>query len=150
LPTGTETFHTESRSFTTRDYRLFDIQHAVLPTKLPLHRFYEELVQTQQVLNMKHLGFAALRTLTWTVLKLLARGQTNFVRSLFSFHKVYNVEQQLADHQQPVRYEMRLPTATSSRSNLFVLHPASATQANHGEHGEHGEKEMERQTEEVL
>ena len=42
--------------FTTRDYRLFDIQHAVLPTKLPLSRFYQELVATQQVLNMKHLG----------------------------------------------------------------------------------------------
>ena len=31
--------------FTTRDYRLFDIQHAVLPTRLPLPEFYEELVQ---------------------------------------------------------------------------------------------------------
>ena len=29
---------------TTRDYRLFDIQHAVLPTKLPLGQFYRELV----------------------------------------------------------------------------------------------------------
>jgi magnesium-protoporphyrin IX monomethyl ester (oxidative) cyclase len=36
---GTETWHTESRSFTTRDYRLFDVQHAVLPTTLPLERF---------------------------------------------------------------------------------------------------------------
>src|SRR5579871_3614400 len=31
---GTETFMTDSRTFTTRDYRLFDIQHAVLPTKM--------------------------------------------------------------------------------------------------------------------
>ena len=53
---GTETWLTESRRLTTRDYRLFDIQHAVLPTTLPLPEFYEELVATQQVLNRKHLG----------------------------------------------------------------------------------------------
>ena len=39
---GTETWHTESRRFTTRDYRLFDVQHAVLPTRLPLPQFYGE------------------------------------------------------------------------------------------------------------
>ncbi len=33
---GTETWLTEQRRLQTRDYRLFDIQHAVLPTKLPL------------------------------------------------------------------------------------------------------------------
>jgi hopanoid C-3 methylase HpnR len=33
---GTEIWHTEARQLTTRDYRLFDIQHAVVPTKLPL------------------------------------------------------------------------------------------------------------------
>ena len=56
---GTESFVTNARTFTTRDYRLFDIQHAVLPTKLPLDRFYAELVKTQQVLNRKHLGARA-------------------------------------------------------------------------------------------
>src|SRR6267142_1737716 len=58
---GTESLHTESRRLTTLDYRLFDVQHAVLPTRLPLARFYEELVKTQSVLDRKHLGFAALR-----------------------------------------------------------------------------------------
>ncbi len=53
---GTETWHTESRRLTTRDYRLFDIQHTVLPTKLPLPEFYKELVETQRVLSRKHLG----------------------------------------------------------------------------------------------
>ena len=57
---GTETWLTESRRLTTLDYRLFDVQHAVLPTRLPLHRFYEELVKTQAVLARKHLGVAAL------------------------------------------------------------------------------------------
>ena len=37
--------------FVTRDYRLFDIQHCVVPTRLPLAEFYRELVETQQVLN---------------------------------------------------------------------------------------------------
>ena len=35
---GTETWHTEARRIQTRDYRLYDIQHAVLPTRLPLAR----------------------------------------------------------------------------------------------------------------
>ncbi len=58
---GTELWHTEQRSLMTLDYRLYDIQHAVLPTRLPLKRFYEKLVETQRVLNQKHLSFAALR-----------------------------------------------------------------------------------------
>jgi hopanoid C-3 methylase len=44
---GTETWLTEQRRLQTRDYRLFDIQHAVLPTKLPLDVFYRELLDTQ-------------------------------------------------------------------------------------------------------
>ena len=40
---GTESWHTEARHVTTRDYRLYDIQHAVLPTTLPLPEFYAEL-----------------------------------------------------------------------------------------------------------
>ena len=48
---GTESLPQQSGQLTTRDYRLFDIQHAVLPTRLPLAQFYEELVRTQQVLN---------------------------------------------------------------------------------------------------
>ena len=74
------------------------------------------------------LGFAALKTLTFTVAKLLIQGQTNFARSLFSFHKVYDPRLQLADHQQPVRYEMRLPEARdentpSMRDRLYVIPP---------------------------
>ena len=99
---GTETWHTESRHFATRDYRLFDVQHAVLPTGLPLARFYEELVRTQQVLNRKHLGLAALRHTFFLSARLLAQGQTNFVRMLWKFNSVYNPQRQLADHQRPV------------------------------------------------
>ncbi|WP_026610478.1 hopanoid C-3 methylase HpnR [Methylocaldum szegediense] len=106
---GTETWHTESRKLTTRDYRLFDIQHAVLPTRLPLPEFYKELVKTQQVLNMKHLGWEALKGTAGIVFRHLMRGQTNFLKSLWKFNSVFNPELQLADHRRPVKYEMSLP-----------------------------------------
>jgi hopanoid C-3 methylase HpnR len=133
---GTESFLTDAREFTTRDYRLFDIQHAVLPTKLPLHRFYEELVRTQQVLNKKHLGIAALKATAQISARLLLRGQTNFVKMLWKFSSVYNPKRQLADHAQPIKYEMNLPTVVSDQKKLdprklYVLPPNSkAAQAN--------------------
>lgn len=124
---GTETWLTESRSLTTRDYRLFDVQHAVLPTKLPLERFYAELVKTQQILNKKHLGVAALRDTFFLVCKLLAQGQTNFVRMLWKFNQVYNPKRQVADHQREVRYELPLPRPAPAgkldRRSLYIHRP---------------------------
>ena len=106
---GTETWLTESRKLTTRDYRMFDIQHAVLPTRLPLNEFYEELVKTQQVLNMKHLGWESLQGTAKIVGRHLLRGQTNFLKSLWKFNSVFNPALQMADHAQPVKYEMAPP-----------------------------------------
>jgi hopanoid C-3 methylase HpnR len=71
---GTESWHTESRKILTRDYRLFDIQHAVLPTRMPLPEFYAELVRTQQILNKKHLGWAALKSTATLAAGHLMRG----------------------------------------------------------------------------
>ncbi len=119
---GTEIWHTESRRLTTRDYRLFDIQHAVVPTTLPLDRFYEELVRTQAVINRKHLGlrtaFGAARILGRNLL----HGQTNFARMLWKFNQVYNPRRQLADHGMPVRYELPLPRPVDvgDRRQLYV------------------------------
>ncbi|MET0484701.1 MAG: hopanoid C-3 methylase HpnR, partial [Candidatus Rokuibacteriota bacterium] len=98
---GTEIWHTESRRLTTLDYRLFDVQHAVLPTRLPLARFYEELVKTQAVLHRKHLGVAALRKTASAAAGLALRGQTNFIKMLWRFSSVYNVKRQVADHSMP-------------------------------------------------
>ena len=98
---GTELWLTESRKVTTLDYRLYDIQHAVLPTKMPLRKFYEELVKTQNVLNRKHLGVAALRKVSMHAGKLLLQGQTNFVKMIWKFNKVYNPGRQSADHERP-------------------------------------------------
>jgi hopanoid C-3 methylase len=123
---GTETWRTESRGLTTRDYRLFDVQHAVLPTKLPLEEFYRQLVSTQQVLNRKHLGWAALKDTFVLAAKLAICGQTNFVRMLWKFNSVYNVERQAGDHRREVSYEMNLPGTVTpgrvDRGSLFI-HP---------------------------
>ena len=106
---GTESWLTESRRLTTRDYRLFDIQHAVLPTRLPLADFYHELVRTQQVLNRKHLGWSAVKSLAGILASNLSRGQTNTLKMLWKFNSIYNPELQVADHSQPVRYELTPP-----------------------------------------
>lgn len=130
---GTETWHTEARRLATLDYRLFDVQHAVLPTRLPLARFYEELVKTQAVLNRKHLGAAAIRRTASTALGLLLRGQTNFVRMLWRFGAVYNPDRQYADHSREVRYAMRPPRAPAAAkptpAQLYVHAPAAAGRA---------------------
>ena len=125
---GTETWVTESRRFTTRDYRLFDVQHAVLPTKLPLDQFYRELVHTQEVISRKHMGWAALFDGLHLAAKCLARGQTNFVKMLWKFNKIYNADRQFADHQGEVRYAIDLPhSAPQSKVDpaAFFVHPQS-------------------------
>src|SRR5207244_13144442 len=82
---GTATWMTESRRLTTLDYRLFAVQHAVLPTRLPLRRFYEELVKKQASLRRTTPGVAGIRTTASLALGLLLRGQTNFLRSIWKF-----------------------------------------------------------------
>ncbi|MGH7985456.1 MAG: hopanoid C-3 methylase HpnR [Candidatus Binataceae bacterium] len=127
---GTETWFTESRKLTTLDYRLFDIQHAVLPTRLPLMKFYEELVKTQGVINRKHLGVTALRQASTTALGLLLRGQTNFVRMLWKFNSVYNPQRQYADHFRDVKYAMKPPRAAGEArpkpAEMYVHQPRAA------------------------
>jgi hopanoid C-3 methylase HpnR len=124
---GTETWLTDPRTLTSLDYRLFDVQHAVIPTRLPLRRFYEELVRTQAVLNSKHLGFAALRSTAAIAARLLMRGQTNFVRMLWKFRSVYSADRQYADHLRSVRYAITPPRrehARPSAAELYVHAPS--------------------------
>jgi len=122
---GTETWLTESRHLTTLDYRLFDVQHAVLPTRLPLRQFYEELVKTQSVLARKHLGVAALAKTGGIIGRQLLRGQTNFAKMIWKFNDVYNADRQYAEHQQQARYLMPQPVPSSAvtpadRKALYV------------------------------
>jgi hopanoid C-3 methylase HpnR len=127
---GTETWFTESRKLASLDYRLFDVQHAVLPTMLPLRRFYEELVKTQAVLNRKHLGLAALRNTFGMACGLLLRGQTNFVRMLWKFNRVYDAERQYGDHLRQVHYALRPPAGPQASklaaAQLYVHAPEAA------------------------
>jgi radical SAM superfamily enzyme YgiQ (UPF0313 family) len=123
---GTETWTTEARSLSTRNYKLFDVQHAVLPTKLPLQKFYEELIKTQQILFKKHMGWRALRDCTSIAAGHLMRGQTNFVRSLFKFGSQYDVQKLLADHREETRYPIALPVRKAEKVNardLYILRP---------------------------
>ena len=121
---GTEIWQSETRPLQSLDYRLFDIQHCVLPTKLPLPEFYAELVRTQQVLNRKHLGWQALRDTLGLAARLLAKGQTNFVKMLWKFNSIYDPALLLADHAQPVRYAMEPPPRAAARIDRrsFYLH----------------------------
>ncbi len=57
---GTRLYEERKGELTTLDYRLFDIAHAVLPTKLPLERFYVE--------------FCSLYRTTYSSWKLIAEG----------------------------------------------------------------------------
>ncbi|HUC69910.1 MAG TPA: hopanoid C-3 methylase HpnR [Stellaceae bacterium] len=124
---GTESWVTDGRRLETRDYRLFDIQHAVLPTRLPLAEFYDELVTTQRAIMRKHLDWHQLWAAGNIVARLLLRGQTNFVRSLFQLNKVYRPELLRADHDAPVSYEIPLPPSAPARrvsaASLYVHAP---------------------------
>jgi magnesium-protoporphyrin IX monomethyl ester (oxidative) cyclase len=104
---GTELFHTESRELSSLDYRLYDIQHAVLETKLPLREFYEELVKTQEIINRKFMGWRTAVAVSKILAGQLMRGQTNFLQMLFKFSKAYNVDRFYADHFKEVQYSMR-------------------------------------------
>jgi hopanoid C-3 methylase len=124
---GTESWITDGRRLETRDYRLFDIQHAVLPTKLPLAEFYEELVTTQRAIFAKHLDWRQLWDAGGIVARLLLHGQTNFVKSLFKLNKIYRPELLLADHAAPTTYEIplpppRAPAPVAAPATLYI-HP---------------------------
>jgi hypothetical protein len=98
----------------------------VLPTTLPLAEFYRELVSTQAVLNRKHLGWSAVKSIAAILARNLARGQTNTLKMLWKFNGVYNPSLQLSDHERPVRYQLAPPPEhqiSVARNALYVHHP---------------------------
>jgi magnesium-protoporphyrin IX monomethyl ester (oxidative) cyclase len=55
------------------------------------------------------------------------RGQTNYVSTLWKFATIVDQNRQYADHQRPVKYEMRPPKPAVAKPNpadLFVHMPA--------------------------
>jgi hopanoid C-3 methylase len=128
---GTEIWLTEAQGLLSRDYRLFDIQHCVLPTRLPLGEFYQELVSTQRVLHRKHLGWRALKEAAGIAGGLLLRGQTNFLKSIWKFDSIYNPDRLLAEHRRPVRYEIDLPPSPEERKAPASLYIHASRQRPH-------------------
>jgi hopanoid C-3 methylase HpnR len=123
---GTETWTTDARSFTTRNYKLFDVQHAVLPTRLPLEKFYDELIKTQQILFKKHMGWRSLRDCAAIAAGHLMHGQTNFIKSLWKFGSQYDVQKLLRDHEEETPYLIALPERKAAKVNardLYILRP---------------------------
>ena len=64
------------------------------------------------------------------MVKLLALGQTNFLRMLGKLNQVYNPGRQFADHKRAVHYLMPLPQSAPQgrldRTLLYVHRPESA------------------------
>jgi magnesium-protoporphyrin IX monomethyl ester (oxidative) cyclase len=119
---GTESWLTEERRLTTRDYRLFDIQHAVLPTRLPIEEFYAELVATQRAVYQKHIDWRNMRDMAGISTRLLLRGQTNFVKSLFKLNSVYRTDLLLNDHARPADYQIPLPPPADNKAGGRALY----------------------------
>jgi hypothetical protein len=108
-------------------YRLYDIQHAVLPTRLPLAEYYTDLVRTQQVLNRNYLGWSALRKAAGVAGRLALHDQNNFLCMLWQFNSVFDPRLQLTDHVREVRYAMSPPpgigAARPDAKSLYVQGP---------------------------
>jgi magnesium-protoporphyrin IX monomethyl ester (oxidative) cyclase len=125
---GTEIWHTESRELTTLDYRLFDSEHSVLPTRLPLQEFYK---------NLDNIYYVAARSkirMTWQFTKTLGqlfyRGQPKACALLMKIgvSKLLNQEDWRGRaHRQSVEYQMkppgRLSGAVSQHPSLYVHLP---------------------------
>jgi radical SAM superfamily enzyme YgiQ (UPF0313 family) len=66
---GTELYEAHKNDLVTHDYRYFDVAHAVLPTKLPLERFYERFAHLyDKAIEDTRPSFAMLRRATYLAL----------------------------------------------------------------------------------
>ncbi len=135
---GTESWFTEERDLQTLDYRLFDIQHAVLPTKLPLQEFYRELLYTQRVLYLKHFNWRTAPGRGRDFLGLLMHGQMNFLRGMTLYPSIFNHRKMLEDHARPVKYAMkpRPPVAAGAKQPVtktpgFYIHAPKGRAGRH-------------------
>jgi len=59
-----------------------------------------------------------------SVARNLMRGQTNFLRGIIKYNKVFNINTMLGDHAKPVHYELPLPP----RPQADVARAAKASQ----------------------
>ena len=89
---GTDLWQTASRQVTTHDWEMYDIVHAVLPTKLPLEEFYEEYSRLwRHVLEVRYRHRGKFRTYAGLGLA-LATGKVSLgaVRKGMNIAKVFS------------------------------------------------------------
>jgi hopanoid C-3 methylase len=84
---GSELFVSNERRVTSTDYRLYDTQHAVMATRLPLADFYNEFVLSQRVIRRRRLNW-------W---------------GKMTSPSAHDAPRRLADHRRPVTYQLRRP-----------------------------------------
>jgi hopanoid C-3 methylase len=84
---GSELFASNERRVTSTDYRLYDRQHAVMATRLPLADFYNEFERSQAVIRRQGL--------TWW--------------GRLTSSSTHSGPRRLADHRRPATYQLRRP-----------------------------------------
>jgi magnesium-protoporphyrin IX monomethyl ester (oxidative) cyclase len=71
---------------------------------------------------------AALAKTTGIVARQLLRGQTNFIKMIWKFDKVYNADRQYSEHLREAEYLLpppaESPAAAPGRKELYVHAPA--------------------------
>ena len=95
-------------------------------------------MEAQRILAYKHLGWTALRECAGIIIRLLLRGQTNFLRMLWKFSNVYHPELQLADHRQPVNTKLACRRRRYHRETRRALYPRSTRARRPSDRSPHG------------
>lgn len=86
---GTDLYKEEKDNFITRNYNLFDVVHAITPTKLPLKKFYKEYVRIcKRIIPFKK-RIKILRELDPEVRRALLSNASKFLRKIKNAHRDY-------------------------------------------------------------
>lgn len=95
---GTVLYEEMKKNITTYDYRLFDLMHAVLPTKLPLEDFYQEFAELwAKTYNYKHLvSFGIIDYLKYIVRRPF--DIPHLIKMLRSLQCLFDKDAYLVDH----------------------------------------------------
>jgi hopanoid C-3 methylase HpnR len=122
---GTETWYTDGQHLASRDYRLFDLLHSVMPTRLPLDEFYDEMMSIQLNVQNKMVDPKDSIPALLEAARNLLRGQTNFLGLFLKYHKIYDPKRLLADHERPVEYEIGMPPIMLEKVDIkgLYIHP---------------------------
>jgi len=72
------------------------------------------------------MGWQALKETFGLAAKMVAQNRQNFVRMLWKFNSVYNLDKLVAEHSKPVKYQIALPEFQADKvkaKELYVHHP---------------------------